>query len=104
MVMRTGAGLSVLEGAGPVAFAEPKAGPGRRLPWTWIPASSLVWLGEASPDRSKGPHAPGCWPRGSREAPGITGSETAICPEWDLRGLAASLAASSSVNGVSSGE
>lgn len=50
------------EPAEPVAFAEPKEGPGWRLPWAWGPASSSS-PGSGSvglpPDGAKGSHVPG---------------------------------------------
>ena len=75
--------------------------------------ASLVWLDQppSSPrlapgtpcSRMLGREGPERWP-GIREAPGAAGSDVAACPEWDLRGAATSLAASSSINGISSGE
>ena len=81
------------------------------VPGVW--PASLVWLDQppSSPrpapgtpcSRMLGREGPERWP-GIREAPGAAGSDVAACPEWDLRGAATSLAASSSINGVSSGE
>lgn len=68
-----GAGLCDLEGAELVAFAEPKAGPGWRLPWTWSPASHPGPARQAPLIPQAGPRDPtrlDAGPRRSREVGG----------------------------------